>query len=154
MRLGWLLFIFLLNTAHAEQALLSAVWAEQYLKEHDSHLLDDSEHDHVMSLYYFGHHQQRRLMGLERVRGEDYAQYYTLLLFEEETLVGYYQNVLSFPSSIQDNGDVLFPLGIKGKMQNSQQLLNINLPLNQYQPLCLQQKTEQECYPWHRATSN
>lgn len=151
MRLGWLLFIFLLNTAHAEQALLSAVWAEEYLKKHDSHLLDDSEHDHVMSLYYFGHHKQRRLMGLERVRGDDYEQYYTLLLFEEETLVGYYQDVLSFPSRIDRDGNVHFPLGIKGKFENAQQLLNINLPLNQYQALCLQQRTEQQCSPWQQA---
>lgn len=151
MRFGWLLLVLLMQSSFAAEqaALLSAVWAEEYLKQHDSHLLDDSEHDHVMSLYYFGDFEKRRLMGLERVRGEDYEQYFTLLLFEETSLVGYYQNVLSFPSSIDKNGQVHFPLGITGQMENSKKLLNIGWPLSQYESLCLQQKTEVQCNEWH-----
>lgn len=149
MRIGWLLLALFISTTTAEEALLSVEWAEQYIKKNHPQLMQDSEHDHVMSLYYFGHSNERRLMGLERVRGEDYLQYFTLLLFQNETLLGYYSNVMSFPSSITVAGNVQFPMGITGRLKNKNILFNINMLPESLEPLCLEQRQVKECYEWH-----
>ena len=150
MRYLWLLlFCTVVQAAEPQAPLLTAEWAEQYLKTHDSHLLDDSEHDHVMSLYYFGHYKNRSLMGLERVRGDDYEQFFTLLVFEEKTLLGYYAEVLSFPATISPEGELNFPLGIRGYLEASQSPLYLGLAADKFTTLCLQQKDIRQCYPWH-----
>ncbi len=132
----------------AELPAQEATWAEQYLKNHHSHLLDGSDKDHVMSVYFFGRVNNYSLMGLERVQGDDYEQHFTLLFFEDKNLVGYYQNVLSFPSLISAQGEVSFPLGIKTYYQKSHRPLSI-APSQQPEALCQEQGENSQCFPYH-----
>ena len=154
MRIGVLLLTLLVSLSQADEGVLTAEWAERYLKQQQPHLLEDSEHDHVISLYYFGRYQHRHLMGLERVRGEDFLQYYTLLVFEEHSLLGYYQNLMSFPSSLNESGQVMFPVGIESTQNNSAFHLNINELAEDFKGFCLQQRGIEECYPWHSVIEN
>ena len=82
------------------------------------------------------------------MRGDDYIQYFTLLLFEDEVLLGYYENIFSFPLSITNDGEVNFPLGVEGQLKKSKQPLNINILSKKIEPLCLQQREVSECYRW------
>ena len=138
--------------AAAAASLVTPEWAERYLYSRNSALLDDSFNDHVMSFYYFGRVAQRTLIGLERVRGDDYEQFFSLLVFEDTHLLGYYRNVLSFPSGVSDSGDVQFPRGVNAHLQGSDALLNIALPA--FSALCQRQRGSQTqalaelCVPW------
>lgn len=132
----------------AELPAQEASWAEEYLKSHHSHLLDGSDKDHVMSVYFFGRINNYSLMGLERVQGDDYEQHFTLLIFEDKNLIGYYQNVLSFPSLISPQGEVSFPLGIKTYYQKSRRPLTI-APSQQPEALCQEQGENSQCFPYH-----
>jgi hypothetical protein len=138
-----------------QAAQVTPEWVERYLYTRNSALLDDSPNDHVMSFYYFGRLDQRTLIGLERVRGDDYEQFFSLLVFEGAELLGYYRNVLSFPSGVADNGEVQFPRGVDVHLQGSDALLNITAPV--FSGLCQRQRgAEAEtdlCVPWMSARS-
>ena len=127
---------------------VTPVWAEQFLKAHYPALLDGSEQDHVMSMYYFGRHGARTLMGLERVRGENYEQFYTLLVFEEQRLLGYYPNVMTFRSAILSNGDVQFPLGVAAHGEHSNGPWSLAKPVTAFEPLCQGLGALMQCIPW------
>ena len=104
--------------------------AEAYLESTSSPLIRDSEGDHVNSYYYFGTRAGRTLIGLERVRGDDYSQHFSMLVFEGEALLGYYANIASLPLFIGEDGRLLFPRG-------SELADVIFLDQDAFPPLCL-----------------
>ncbi|MCD8520991.1 MAG: hypothetical protein LRY66_15690 [Saccharospirillaceae bacterium] len=138
------------SQAVSDATLVTPEWVERYLYTRNSDLLNDSFNDHVMSFYYFGRVGQRTLIGLERVRGNDYEQFFSLLIFHRTELLGYYRNVLSFPSGVSDSGDVQFPRGVNAHLQGSDALLNIHSPV--FIALCQRQRGVQSlaelCVPW------
>ena len=87
--------------------------AELCLESMRSPLIHNSEGDHVNSYYYFGVHHDRTLIGLERVKGADYSQYFSLLVFDQTTLLGYYRNIASLPLFIEPDGQLSFPRGVE-----------------------------------------
>ncbi|UXD87397.1 hypothetical protein [Thalassolituus hydrocarboniclasticus] len=135
---------------HADAAQVSPEWVERYLYTRNSALLDDSFNDHVMSFYFFGRVGERTLIGLERVRGDDYEQFFSLLVFEGEELLGYYRNVLSFPSGVADNGDVQFPRGVNAHLQGNE--LELSISASEFTGLCQRlrgaQAEQDLCVPW------
>lgn len=149
---GLLLLSSLARAADAvrDEQAVSPVWAEQYLRQHHPHLLQDSEQDHVLSLYYFGRYGTLNLLGMERVKGEHYEQFFTLLLFSGQTLLGYYPDVLSFPSAVTEQGEVRFPVGIQAHLQGSGQSLSLPALLQQPQPLCQGLGALQRCVVWQQ----
>lgn len=130
----------------AEKTHLTADWAEHYIKQQHPSLLHGSESDHVISVYYFGQFNNRSLMGLERVRGEQYEQFFTILVFENDYLLGFYKNALSFPSSINAQGEVGFPYGIEGKVKTSG--VPLNLAVKEFGDLCQTQAQITQCFSW------
>ena len=84
-------------------------WAERYIIQYYPKLLTDTESDHVLAFYYFGRWKNFSIMGMERIRGEDYEHYNTVLVFESETLIGIYPEVPVFPFSVSEAGIVTFP---------------------------------------------
>lgn len=88
---------------------LTPRWTERYLFKHNPELVLNTHLDQVLSFYYFGSFQNFTLMGMERVRGEDYHQYNTLLIFKGLVLQGYYEELAVFPASIEQQGVVKFP---------------------------------------------
>lgn len=152
MRLMCFLLLLCLTemSAALENTNLTADWAEQYIKQNHPSLLHDSESDHVMSVYYFGRFNNRSLMGLERVKGEGYEQYFTLLIFEKEYLLGYYENILSFPYSINKQGEVSFPYGINAELKANGKALMMNA--KEFGELCQTQAQLTQCFIWHPIT--
>lgn len=114
-------------------------WTEAFLHRTHSPLLDDHVNDKVMSFYFFGRHGERTLIGLERVRGEDYHQYFTLLVFDNQTLLGFYRHIHSFPTKILSSGEVRFPRGYNTK-------LIFNVLSDTFPTLC--QGKFMPCIPW------
>ena len=130
------------------------MWAEHYLQQQHPYLLDDSDNDHVMSMYYFGRIGSRTLLGMERVRGENYEQFYTLLLFEQRQLLGYFPQVMTFPSALKDNGEVVFfPLGVAAHGEISNGPWNISLDPLSFEPLCQGLGQLMQCIPWQPAVA-
>lgn len=98
----------------ASQAVLKKAehtpqWAEQYIHQHNSYLLDNSQADHVLAFYYFGSFQGFTIFGMERVKGDDYESHNTVLVFEDTVLKGYYQELTVFPAGVSAEGIVFFP---------------------------------------------
>ena len=120
-------------------------WTERYLNAVQSKLLDGADSDHVMSFYYFGSHGALTLMGLERVKGDDYEQFFSLMIFNGQQLEGYYQNVFSFPSGVTENGDVLFPRDVASSMNDGSAF---NLTDTRALPLCQTLGGQQRCFNW------
>ncbi len=114
-------------------------WTEAFLVRTHSPLLDDHVNDKVMSFYFFGRHGERTLIGLERVRGEAYHQYLTLLVFENQTLLGFYRHIHSFPTEIMPSGDVRFPRDYNTKPV-------FNMMSDAFPTLC--QGEFMPCIPW------
>lgn len=142
-------FLFLLFTANSfalEKTNVTANWAEQYIKQNHPSLMVDSQFDHVLSVYYFGQYGNRSLLGLERVRGENYEQFFTILVFEDSHLLGYYENVLSFPSTINEQGEVGFPYGISGEIKEIGESMNLNAA--EFGDLCQTQAHVTQCFTW------
>lgn len=127
-------------------------WTESYLKATHSALLDDSVNDHVMSYYYFGSVGHHTLMGLERVRGDDYDQYFSLMIFSGKTLLGYYRDVASFPSGVSATGDVSFPRGVGVQLQGS--AAPFNILAESHLPLCLTVGAQTRCVDWVAVTAD
>ncbi len=140
-----LLLILLLPLA-AFAGPVTPQWVEQYLHDSESELLRGSEDDHVLSLYYFGSAGGVSLMGLERVRGDDYAQYFTLMLFRERQLLGYYRDVLSFPAAVSTDGRVTFPRGITTAPLADGSAFSI--AGNVRSPLCQTSGASRRCVPF------
>lgn len=130
--------------------LVSAKQAEQWLLTQQHRLLKGSEFDHVVSYYYFGHYKQRTLIGLERVRGEDYQSHFSLLIFEQGELLGFYQSVKSLPASLNEDGTVQFPP--RFALAKSQGELNLGRAESDFTALCLADFVP--CSTWQRHEPN
>ena len=112
--------------------------AEQYLESRNSPLISNHDADQVNSYYYFGVYEQRTLIGLERVRADDYSQHFSLLVFDGDDLFGYYQNIASLPLFIEPDGQLSFPRGAELEGQ-------IFIQQDVFPALCLRDKG---CVEW------
>lgn len=117
---------------------LTPQWTERYIYKHQSDLLKGSRSDHVMAFYFFGGIGQYTLMGMERVRGDDYQEFLTLFVFKERELIGYYSLIADFPKEVAINGEVIFPKGVLDKGI-------VNLAKEQFEPLWFDGKA----IAWH-----
>jgi len=88
---------------------LTPKWTERYLFKHNPSLVQDTHLDQVLSFYYFGSFQDFTIMGMERVKGDDYHQYNTVLVFKDSVLQGYYEELAVFPAGVSEQGEVKFP---------------------------------------------
>jgi hypothetical protein len=88
---------------------LSPQWTERYIFKHIPKLLKNSHTDHVLAFYYFGSFQDFTIMGMERVKGDDYEPHHTVLIFKDSILQGYYEGLLVFPGGVSPKGQVFFP---------------------------------------------
>jgi hypothetical protein len=88
---------------------LSPQWTERYLFKNIPKLLKNSHTDHVLAFYYFGSFQDFTVMGMERVKGDDYEPHHTILIFKDSSLQGYYEELLVFPAGVSKQGQVFFP---------------------------------------------
>ena len=88
---------------------LTPKWTERYLFKHNPSLVQNTHLDHVLSFYYFGSFQDFTIMGMERVKGDDYQQYNTVLVFKDSVLQGYYEELAVFPAGVDGQGEVKFP---------------------------------------------
>ena len=119
-------------------------WTERHLYAIRSPLMKGSHTDHVVSLYYFGDHGSRTLIGLERVKGDDYLQYFSLLVFDKKTLLGYYPEVVSFPEGVNPQGVVTFPKLFTPRIEQSEKPFSIIA--DSFPALCLGEKAP--CVDW------
>lgn len=157
--LKWLLSVSMIASVQAADPVLDPeaihpVWAEQYLRDQYPAVLENSDQDHVISVYYFGRIGSRNLLGLERVRGDNYEQFFTLLIFEDQNLIGYYPHVLSFPSLLTATGTVQFPLGVEAYGEHSGKPLRINAALSEFENLCQGLGELKSCSPWRMPAQN
>jgi hypothetical protein len=88
---------------------LSPQWTERYIFKHIPKLLKNSHTDHVLAFYYFGSFRDFTIMGMERVKGDDYEPHHTVLIFKDSILQGYYEELLVFPGGVSPKGQVFFP---------------------------------------------
>jgi hypothetical protein len=122
--LSLLLALQLSQFAQAE-ITLSPQWTERYLFKNHPILLKDSHADHVLAFYYFGSFKNFTIMGMERVKGDDYEPHNTVLVFKDSILQGYYEDLAVFPAGVSKQGQVYFP-------PNRDVLENISLANNHY----------------------
>ncbi|MEK9712138.1 MAG: hypothetical protein VW258_06205, partial [Thalassolituus sp.] len=115
--------------------------AEEYLETRKSPLISNNDADQVNSYYYFGVFDGRTLIGLERVRADDYSQHFSLLVFEGHELLGYYQGIASLPLFIESDGQLSFPRG-------SELLGQIYIQQEEFPQLCLKGRA---CIDWQSA---
>lgn len=101
--------LFLMMTLPIFADVMTAKQAELWLIQQQHDLLADSEQDHVVSYYYFGSQQQRSLIGLERVRGDHYQSQFSLMIFEQGRLLGFYPSLPSLPLALSADGVIHFP---------------------------------------------
>ena len=104
---------------------LTPKWTERYLFKYNPELVKDTHLDQVLSFYYFGSYQGFTIMGMERVKGEDYHQHNTVLIFKDSVLQGYYEELAVFPAGVSEKGVVEFPA-------NNDVVENIDLNLGYY----------------------
>lgn len=88
---------------------LSPQWTERYLFKNMPSLVKNSHTDHVLAFYYFGSFDDYTIMGMERVKGDDYEPHHTVLVFKDSVLQGYYPELLVFPGGVSEQGEVYFP---------------------------------------------
>ncbi len=119
-----ILAVMLPISAQAE-IKLSPQWTERYLFKHNPKLLKNSHTDHVLAFYYFGSYQDYTIMGMERVKGDEYEPHNTILIFKDSVLQGYYEELAVFPAGVNKQGEVYFP-------ENRNVLDNISLKNNIY----------------------
>ncbi len=86
---------------------INAQTAHELIKQQQPELLGDGSQ--LVSLYYFGQHEESAIVGLERV-GEDYLPIRWLLIFKGERLLGWYYPCDEFPAKF-DKGHLIFPKG-------------------------------------------
>lgn len=104
-----LLLVLIILPVQAE-IKLSPQWTERYLFKHKPSLLKNSHTDHVLAFYYFGSFQDYTIMGMERVKGDEYEPHNTVLIFKDSVLQGYYEELAVFPAGVSDSGEVYFPV--------------------------------------------
>lgn len=107
------------NNSFAE-IKLSPQWTERYLFKHYPALVKNSHTDHVIAFYYFGSYQDYTIMGMERIKGNEYEPHNTILVFKDSVLQGYYEELMVFPAGVNEVGEIYFPA-------NRNVLSNINL---------------------------
>lgn len=95
------------------QKKLTPKWTERYLFKNNPELVKDTHLDHVLSFYYFGRYKDFTIMGMERVKGENYHQHNTVLIFKNGVLKGYYEDLQVFPSGVSKAGIIEFPANNK-----------------------------------------
>ncbi len=121
---GIILVCQFLLSAQAE-IKLSPQWTERYLFKHHPILVKNSHTDHVIAFYYFGSYKDYTIMGMERVKGNEYEPHNTILVFKDSVLQGYYEELAVFPAGVSAQGIVYFP-------SNRDVIENINLENNYY----------------------
>lgn len=100
----------------------NSLWADTGINTQQAHEILRTQHHHllgeggdIVSLYFFGSEQLQAknttLIGLERV-GDDYLPVRWLLVFENQTLLGWYYPVAEFPKTFSQ-GKIHFPKGMK-----------------------------------------
>ena len=134
----------LLSTSATADIVLTPQWTERYLFKHYPFLLKNTYTDHVLAFYYFGGYKNFTMMGMERVKGEDYTAYNTVLIFENSKLQGYYQNLAVFPAAINEQGIVKFPA-------NNDVISDIDLEKRIYPDIVFQR--EKKMYPAQHSIS-
>lgn len=90
------------------EAYINTQQAHQIIKEQYHDLLGDGRD--LVSLYFFGSERNTTVIGLERV-GDNFLPVRWLLIFEGETLLGWYHPVVEFPKKFFD-GILQFPKGL------------------------------------------
>lgn len=93
----------------AAEIKLSPQWTERYLFKNMPSLLKNSHTDHVLAFYYFGSFDDFTVMGMERVKGDDYESHHTVFIFKNSVLQGYYAELKVFPAGVSEQGEVFFP---------------------------------------------
>jgi hypothetical protein len=108
---GFIVSLFMLGFLIPAQAeiKLSPQWTERYLFKYKPELLKNSHTDHVLAFYYFGSFQDYTVMGMERVKGNEYEPHNTVLIFKDSILQGYYEELAVFPAGVNKQGEVYFP---------------------------------------------
>jgi len=101
--------MLMVSMSNAAEVELSPRWTERYLFKNTPKLLKNSYTDHVLAFYYFGSFQDFTIMGMERVKGDDYEPHHTLFIFKDSVLQGYYEELLVFPAGVSKQGQVFFP---------------------------------------------
>jgi len=105
-----LIVVGMLSSSMARgEIALTPKWTERYLFKHNPNLVQNTHLDQVLSFYYFGSYQDFTIMGMERVKGDDYHQYNTVLIFKDSVLQGYYEELAVFPAGVSEEGQVKFP---------------------------------------------
>lgn len=104
-----LMLMLMVSMSNAAEVELSPQWTERYLFKNTPKLLKNSYTDHVLAFYYFGSFQDFTIMGMERVKGDDYEPHHTLFIFKDSVLQGYYEELLVFPAGVSKQGQVFFP---------------------------------------------
>ena len=95
-------------------------WAEKYVKSHQPLLLKGGDKDEVRSFFYFGRSLSGiTVVGMERIRGDNYEAYRWLLLFKQKKMLGWYQDLPDFPLTMRENV-LVFP-------KNARYLKNLDL---------------------------
>ncbi len=102
-----MLLLCLILLSYGQSHAMNAKQAHQLIREQKPELLGDGSQ--LVSLYYFGQNQETSVVGLERV-GEDYLPIRWLLVFNKDTLLGWYFPSDEFPASFKD-GHLKFPQG-------------------------------------------
>jgi hypothetical protein len=128
------LLMLLLSNASLAEIKLSPQWTERYLFKHHPALVKNSHTDHVIAFYYFGSFQDYTIMGMERIKGDEYEPHNTLLIFKDSILQGYYEELLVFPAGVSEAGQIYFPT-------NRDVLTNVNLKNPSYPDIIFQANT-------------
>ena len=102
-------FGFAADIISPKESRLSPQWTERYLYKNYPQLLKNSHTDHVLAFYYFGGAEGYTVMGMERIKGDDYLPHLTVLIFKDLTLQGYYPEVGVFPSGVSELAVLSFP---------------------------------------------
>lgn len=119
---GLMLAVFNISFAEIK---LSPQWTERYLFKHYPALVKNSHTDHVIAFYYFGSYQDYTIMGMERIKGNEYEPHNTILVFKDSELQGYYEELMVFPAGVSEAGEIYFPA-------NRNVIANINLKTSFY----------------------
>lgn len=90
---------------------MTAEKAHQVIRQQQPELLGDGTQ--LVSLYYFGQNDDTAVVGLERV-GDDYLPIRWLLVFKQETLLGWYFPSSEFPAKFEQ-GHLIFPQGTESE---------------------------------------
>lgn len=102
-------FSLIISMNSAAEIKLTPQWTERYLFKNQPSLLKNSHADHVLAFYYFGSFHDFTIMGMERVKGDDYEPHHTILIFKNSVLQGFYEELLVFPGGVSEQGVVYFP---------------------------------------------